>query len=361
MQNIRPFQAFLYRIIFKINLLKTVLASILVCFMVLSFGAHSQTITGAWKGKIGSAKAELKLIKKGDSILGTSYYYTSTTHYRRYAVKGYFDSETNSVVWWDDILLEEKGSGGLLPLSKDALLNVADFNCPGEDKMSLDGNSTDRDDKDKTKGPLLLQKESKAAFRDEWDYVIDNYFVGANDPDIIDSVALVSFPNAAPPKNYEIPLPSTKIIESQPGPSNPIVINAPVLKEEKKATPKNVNEQRFASREKKLATVIPIVGDSIELRFYDNAVIDGDSISVFLNGRMLFEHVRLDYKPYTVKLAVNDLQDDNELVMVAENLGTIPPNTSLMVAIVGDNRYEARLESSEQTSALIRFIKQKKK
>jgi hypothetical protein len=302
----------------------------------------------------------LKLIKKGDSILGTSYYYTSATHYRRYAVKGYFDSETNSVVWWDDILLEEKGSGGLL-LSKDAMLNVADFNCRGEDKMSLDGNSTDRDDKDKTKGPVQLQKESKAAFRDEWDFVIDNYFVGANDPDIIDSVSLVSMPNIAPKENYERPLPSTKIIESHPEPSNPIVIHAPALKEEKKARPTNVNEQKFVSREKKLSTVIPISGDSIELRFYDNAVIDGDSISVFLNGRMLFEHVRLDYKPYTVKLAVNDLQDDNELVMVAENLGTIPPNTSLMVAIVGDNRYEARLESSEQTSALIRFIKQKKK
>ncbi len=30
------------------------------------------------------------------------------------------------------------------------------------------------------------------------------------------------------------------------------------------------------------------------------------------------------------------------MVMVAENLGTIPPNTSLMVAIVDGKRYEAR-------------------
>ena len=74
---------------------------------------------------------------------------------------------------------------------------------------------------------------------------------------------------------------------------------------------------------------------------------------------MLFEHVRLNYKPYTVKIAVNDLHDDNELVMVAENLGSIPPNTSLMVVMVGEKRYEARMESTEQTSALIRFIKQR--
>jgi hypothetical protein len=97
----------------------------------------------------------------------------------------------------------------------------------------------------------------------------------------------------------------------------------------------------------------------VEIRFYDNAVVDGDSIAVFLNGNLVFEHVKLNYKPYTIKLAVDDLQDDNEMVMVAENLGSIPPNTSLMVVMIGDKRYEARLESTEQTSALIRFIKKK--
>ncbi len=360
MQNIRLPGAFLLVITFKINLLKTIRHLILCMLLACAFSSPCQTITGAWKGKIGAARAELKLIKKGDSLLGTSYYYTSASHYRRYAVKGYFDSETNSVVWWDDKLLEDKAPGGLFGTSKEALLNVADFNCPGEEKMTLEGNSTDRDNKDRTRGPVQLEKETKPGFRDEWDFVIENYTVGANDPDIIDSVALVSNPEPAPIKGYETALSATKIISAQPEEPKPIIIAAPVLKEEKKAVAQNVNEQKFKTREKKLATVIPITGDSIELRFYDNAIIDGDSISVFLNGHMLFEHVRLEYKPYTVKLAVSDLQDDNELVMVAENLGTIPPNTSLMVVIVGDNRYEARLESSEQTSALIRFIKQKK-
>jgi hypothetical protein len=42
---------------------------------------------------------------------------------------------------------------------------------------------------------------------------------------------------------------------------------------------------------------------------------------------------------------------------VAENLGSIPPNTSYMVAVVGDKRYDAYLASSEGSSAMIRFIK----
>jgi hypothetical protein len=44
-------------------------------------------------------------------------------------------------------------------------------------------------------------------------------------------------------------------------------------------------------------------------------------------------------------------------VMVAENLGTIPPNTSLMVAIVEDKHYEAHLQSTEGSSALVRLVK----
>jgi len=58
-----------------------------------------------------------------------------------------------------------------------------------------------------------------------------------------------------------------------------------------------------------------------------------------------------------MKIAVNDLQTDNELVMVAENLGSIPPNTSLMVAIVEEKRYEAHLRSTEGSSALVRLVK----
>jgi hypothetical protein len=43
--------------------------------------------------------------------------------------------------------------------------------------------------------------------------------------------------------------------------------------------------------------------------------------------------------------------------MVAENLGAIPPNTSYMVAIVGDKRFDAQLESTENSSCLIRLRK----
>jgi hypothetical protein len=327
----------------------------LMLFLFLYTAASAQTITGAWRGKIGSANAELKLIKKGDSLLGTSYYYTSHNKYRRYAVRGYFDPNTNAVVIWDDEMLEDRLSGKIFAADKEALLSVADFNCPGEDKMRLDGESSERDDKDKPKGIVQLQKVNRSSFPDEWDFVLENYIYGANDPYIIDSIDNLRRVPKPLPEMKESDLASTSIKPIQKNKAD-IAVAAPLIK-----TAISSAQEKYTSREKKLATVIPVSGDSVEIRFYDNAVVDGDSIAVFLNDKLLFEHVRLNNKPYKITLNVNELQDDNEMVMVAENLGTIPPNTSLMVVVIDDKRYEARLESTANSSALIRFIKQKPK
>ena len=62
-----------------------------------------------------------------------------------------------------------------------------------------------------------------------------------------------------------------------------------------------------------------------------------------------------------IKLDVSQLQDDNEVVLVAENLGSIPPNTSYLVAVVGNKKYEARLFADEHSSALIRFVRDVKR
>ena len=82
-------------------------------------------ITGVWHGKIGRQKVELKIVQKGDSLTGTSYYYQSANHYRRYSIKGFFDGPNNVAVWWDDELLEEKSSR--MAPDKEALLLQADF------------------------------------------------------------------------------------------------------------------------------------------------------------------------------------------------------------------------------------------
>ncbi|MEJ0103248.1 MAG: hypothetical protein WDO19_12120 [Bacteroidota bacterium] len=72
------------------------------------------------------------------------------------------------------------------------LLSRADFNCPGGGVMMLDGKAALKEDNAVPKGDLHLDKIETSTFTDEWNYVIDNYLVGTNDPDIIDSIGAIA-------------------------------------------------------------------------------------------------------------------------------------------------------------------------
>ena len=338
-------------------------------FFLLPVFASAQMITGTWRGKINRQKAEVKIIQKGDSLTGTSYYYESANHYRRYSIKGYFDAKTNEAVWWDDQLLVAKsgrlsiGNPGKIPL-----LSSADFNCPGDGRMMLDGRTGNRDLEQEQNGELHLDKIQQPLFEDEWDFVIDNYTLGANDPRIIDSigqVALVPVPDLEEEGNTIV------LVAPAPKPDKPVrekkepAIQQPAPREKKDQDPVSPPnpvlpgiEEKFLARQKQFTREIPLAGDSVELRFYDNAEIDGDSISLFLNNKLLYQHIRLTGQPYIIKLALADLLPQNELVMVAENLGAIPPNTAYLAAFVNGVRHEAYLASTEGSSAMIRLVKQ---
>ena len=326
--------------------MKIYLRHLLLFAGIISFScAKAQPITGSWKGKIDHKNVELKIIKNGDSLTGTSYYYQSPNSYRRYSIKGYFDDRDNSVVWWDDQLISDEGRN-----AKDvAFLSVADFNCPGGGKMMLDGTTTPKENHI-TSGDLTLTKIVNTSFPDEWDFVIDNYLYGTNDPDIIDSVGLIAF-------NHKK---QRKIIDEPKEVSTPVVTNPVVTEPDPEVAiveHKKKMEENFTIRKKVFVREIPVEGDSIELRFFDNVQVDGDSITLFLNDKLIFTHIRLTEKPFVVKLPVSELNDSNELTMVSENLGAIPPNTAYMVAIVGDKRYDVNLSSTEETSGMIRLRK----
>ena len=42
--------------------------------------------------------------------------------------------------------------------------------------------------------------------------------------------------------------------------------------------------------------------------------------------------------------------------MIAENLGSIVPNTALLIITAGEKRYQLFLSSTEQKSAKVRFV-----
>jgi outer membrane biosynthesis protein TonB len=352
--------------------------------------AQSQPVTGVWRGKVTRGKApfattykvEVKLIKQGDSLTGTSYYYAHQNLYFRYAVKGYLDPVDASVHWWDHQLLEQKGSAGLMAtVNKQPLAMQTDFNCPGSGIMLLDGKVETKQGDAMT---VHLQKQEEPLFADGWDELIENWFYGGADPDGIaqaEQAQLTQKPTNEPPAVVVVtpppgkpvlpPQPVAKPVENSPAPAAPRANPTAAPKPEPKQVPAPVvatrpatppaaplpltTLQKWETRQRLIQTTLPLAGDSIELHFFDNAEIDGDSISLFLNGKLLFEHVRLSAQAFVLKLAVADMPNDAELAMVAENLGAIPPNTAFMMAYVNGQRYTARLESSENTTAVIKL------
>lgn len=95
--------------------------------------------------------------------------------------------------------------------------------------------------------------------------------------------------------------------------------------------------------------------DSLTLTLYDNGEVDGDVVSVLLNGKVIFEKAALTTKPNRKTIYIDKAasSDSLQLVMYAENLGSIPPNTGLLVVNDGDATYEVRFSADLQTNAAI--------
>ena len=107
-------------------------------------------------------------------------------------------------------------------------------------------------------------------------------------------------------------------------------------------------------RSKELVKTITVPTAEIRLDFYDNAEIDNDTITVLLNGKLLLYRQMLKATPLTITLNAFP-NTDYEIVMYADNLGSIPPNTALLVITAGVKKYEVRLASSEEKSAAVKF------
>ena len=113
-------------------------------------------------------------------------------------------------------------------------------------------------------------------------------------------------------------------------------------------------------RKNELTKTITVNSNTIEVSLYDNGEIDNDTVSIYLDGALILANKRLSTKPITYKLALDESSPEHTLVMVAENLGTIPPNTSLMIITDGDKRYQVSITSTEQKNAMVRFRYERK-
>ncbi len=115
----------------------------------------------------------------------------------------------------------------------------------------------------------------------------------------------------------------------------------------------------LTQRKNELVKEIKVDTGNIRLDFYDNGVVDGDTISVYVNNMPVVTNRMLTTRPITTYVRIDLFRKEQEVIMVGENLGSIPPNTALMIITAGEKRYQLYLVSDEKKNAMVRFIYEK--
>ena len=142
-----------------------------------------------------------------------------------------------------------------------------------------------------------------------------------------------------------------KIIKPEkPKDSLPAVVTVPVYKPDSIALPKTITQRKNKEQKRIVVDV-----KTINLKVYDNAIMDGDTVSILYNGKMLLTHQLLSEKGVELNIELDEKQTRHEITLFAENLGSIPPNTALIVVTAGTKRYELFASASLEENAVLVF------
>ncbi|MEJ8819812.1 PKD domain-containing protein [Lacibacter sp. H407] len=134
-----------------------------------------------------------------------------------------------------------------------------------------------------------------------------------------------------------------------------LITKVPAQKEVITTVPRKIPAIKLEKRENELMRNIIVINDSISIFLYDNGMIDGDSVTLIYNDEIIVARQLLTGKPLSFHLKIDPSRSKNELIMYADNLGSIPPNTALIVIIDGSERYTINLTSSKSRNAVVSF------
>jgi hypothetical protein len=152
---------------------------------------------------------------------------------------------------------------------------------------------------------------------------------------------------------------TTIVSPEQPLPKKDIEVIKPTEKKntEQPITPpvQISNLRKIEQREINLLNTFRFAEDSVMIKIYDNGVIDGDVISLIINGSIVFDKVRLTASPLIYALKSNNTSQF-QIECYADNLGEIPPNTGLITISSATKTSEVLFSSDLKKSAAIKVV-----
>lgn len=388
----------------------------LFILLLLSLPAGAQKLTGIWRGYFTSVnglyrdqngdqhqetyKYEVQINQQSaKSVKGVTYSYRTSVFYGKAELTGMYTPSAKSLIIKETKLVELKIGDRSEPCLMTCYL---DYSKLGKLEV-LEGTFISINAKDKSdcgSGKIYLERVANSDFKKE-DFLTKNQpaakpetpseklsSIGKNPPpNKVPNTSAPAHPDAnkAPSATTKSRVRPTPVQPPHIAPKTGTAHNKPVTPP---VTPRDVppraieqtQQQPGASsrqeppqtpqeqvrklpvpkvlveRENNLVKTITTSEEFIQVDLYDNGTIDNDTISFYHNNGLVVSHARLSYSPITLKFKCSKTESHHELVIVAENLGEIPPNTALMVITAPGNRklrYEITLASNEQRNAKV--------
>jgi len=372
---------------------------LLFLFLSLPFFIQAQDLTGIWRGSFKKTpvasyghqmeilgneeryKFEVQLDQNSKNFKGVTYSYLTTVFYGKATCQGTVNPTTKLVRLEELKIVEVRMAGG-----SDACVMTLYLKYSKEgDEEFLEGTYNSMNTTDSTncgRGTVFLRKVTTSDFYEEPFLVKrekEKLKPAVKKPEVKKVDTVVNKNNmvkTTPKTTPKITPKTTPAVTKKTTPTKPnnTVAKKPetnpkpdvVVKTVPVDTPKRAEiktpplasiptPKQLSSRDNELVRTITTSANEIDINIYDNGTVDNDTISVYLDKKLVLSKKRLTEKAIPLKIMLDENTNYHELVMVAENLGEIPPNTSLMVVKAGKQQYEVRITSTEQKNAVVIF------
>ncbi len=161
---------------------------------------------------------------------------------------------------------------------------------------------------------------------------------------------------AAPPVAKNVRVKEKEEDTEQVTDTKPTVAATVPVKRKETPPPPSGSANDLGKRSIETIQTVYFKSDSLKLTLYDNGEVDGDTVSVILNGKVIMGKKGLSTSAISETIYITpEMGDSLQMIMYAENLGTIAPNTGLLIIQDGRDRYEIRFSGDLNKNAAIIF------
>lgn len=357
----------------------------LISLLLVLIQVPAQKVTGIWRGYFSSSsgvyrdgvreemyKYEIQIEQlSNNGIKGVTFSYKSTIFYGKAKLQGIYNIQSKTLLLKETELIDLKVGDKSEPCLMTCYL---DYSKVGKLEV-FQGTFISTNVKDKGdcgSGKVYLEKVPVSDFAKE-DFLkkqkIDSNIpklgqkeinnakdsLNKKTPSSSNPTSINKQKNALP-KSTTIPKKQEQIPQQNTIRKSEELIQTPTkptldVKEQSKRN--NPVPNVLKERENSLVKTIITDEENIQIDVFDNGTIDNDTISVYHNNVLIIKNGRLSLTPISFSINNSVTNNIHELIIVAENLGEIPPNTALMVITAGKKRYELFLASNESRNAKV--------